>query len=408
MTYKCEIKYARSSIVGKKDKSLRELKESLGQDLSAEERAYLSSVESNLKNQIDYDKPEEVEAEIRRREREKLEKNYRPRAPLYGPRLNNKSGKDEGNDTDFRHQSYQQDPRYKAYYDRLRKDRADATKSQTYDDEVEAISMDDLEKRGYDKVTAPQKPAITAPPKLTIEPTPAPQVKIDENVTTQFGVARPDLNTPAARRQFEFASGAILRLDDGSIAIFKEPVSGKDYALLYFLQPDTTVVARGVFLQEYEVQRIGHLPEILMAEVIGTGRWDRDAVIYHLEKFDFAKCVRQVALHQEGRVPSSSRTERSSGDSSVDVRQSSAEDTNPPTVKNMLQRGRVLRINVGGKIWESVYWTKDEIGQIVAHDTNKEWALMHLDLSRFKDCIEYGDLLTGARLQEIERSLAKE
>jgi len=216
------------------------------------------------------------------------------------------------------------------------------------------------------------------------------------------------LNAPASsRRQFDFASGGILRLDDGSVAIFKEEVPDKDYALLYFLQPDTTVVPRGVFLQEYEVQRIGHLPEILMAEVIGTGRWDRDAVIYHLEKFEFAKYVRQVALHQEGRSRSSSRTDKPPGDSSVDVRQSSVEDTNPPAVKNMLERGRVLRINVGGKIWESVYWTKDEMGQIVAHDTNKEWALMHLDLSRFKDCIEYGDLLTGVRLQEIERSLAK-
>jgi hypothetical protein len=67
----------------------------------------------------------------------------------------------------------------------------------------------------------------------------------------------------------------------------------------------------------------------------------------------------------------------------------------------------MLKLNVGGRIWESVYWTSDEIGPIVAHDTNREWALMHLDLSRFGDAIEYGELLNATRLAEIGKSLSR-
>ena len=73
----------------------------------------------------------------------------------------------------------------------------------------------------------------------------------------------------------------------------------------------------------------------------------------------------------------------------------------------MLERGRQLRINVGGRMWESIYWTSDEIGPIVAHNTNREWALMHLDLARFKDAIEYGDVLPEADLRAIAESVAR-
>ena len=57
-------------------------------------------------------------------------------------------------------------------------------------------------------------------------------------------------------------------------------------------------------------------------------------------------------------------------------------------------------------MWESVYWTTDEIGPIVAHNTNRDWSLMHLSLARFKDSLEYGELLAPEKLSEIEQSLA--
>jgi hypothetical protein len=78
----------------------------------------------------------------------------------------------------------------------------------------------------------------------------------------------------------------------------------------------------------------------------------------------------------------------------------------PAVPRDPLERGRVIKINVGGRMWESVYWTSDEIGPIVAHDTNRQWALMHLDLSRFRDAIEYGEVLNARRLDEIGKSLA--
>jgi hypothetical protein len=59
-------------------------------------------------------------------------------------------------------------------------------------------------------------------------------------------------------------------------------------------------------------------------------------------------------------------------------------------------------------VWEAVYWTSDELGPILAHDTNREWSLIHMDLSRFKDAIEYGELLSEEELEEIEQSLARQ
>lgn len=376
--------------VAKPRKDIENLKASLGDSMSPEERAYLEKLESSLKGQVDYDDPEQVEAEIRRRERERIAKNFKPRAPLYN--------KAEGGETQELKpkrddkKSYQNDPRYREYYERLRKSRGDGGQ----DDNDQPMTMDDLDARGYDAVV--KKPSRAAAPKNPIT-----------EVTT---VVNPGRSTPKAKAAFDFAAGSIVRLDDGSVAIYKDAVSGKDYALLYFLEPDGTVAPRGIFLQQYDAQHIGHLPEPLFAQMRDAGTWDRDAVIFHLERYEFASYVRQVAAHQEGRTPGNTahRTSPSADarhtPTPVDV-QVEEESKEPAKPKDMLERGRVLRINVGGKVWESVYWTRDEMGPIVAHDTHKEWSLMHLDLGRFRDSVEYGELLTGNQLQEIENSLAK-
>lgn len=374
--------------VARPRKNIENLKASLGDSMSPEERAYLEKLESGLKGQVDYDDPEQVESEIRRRERERIAKNFKPRAPLYN--------KAEGGETQELKpkrddkKSYQNDPRYREYYDRLRKTRQ-ATPSA---DDNQPMTMDDLEEHGYDAVI--KKPA-TVPKRPITE------------VTT---VVNPGRSSPKPKSSFDFAPGSILRLDDGSVAIYKDAVSGKDYALLYFLEPDGTIAPRGIFLQQYDAQHIGHLPEPLFAQMRDTGTWDRDAVIFHLERYEFASFVRQVAAHQEGRTPANS-SQRPVATPEVrhtplpaDV-QVAEEPKEPAKPKDMLERGRVLRINVGGKVWESVYWTRDEMGSIVAHDTHKEWSLMHLDLGRFRDSIEYGELLSGSELQEIENSLAK-
>lgn len=397
--------------MSKPKKDLEKLKENLGENLSPEEQAYLEKLESELKGRIDYDDPEQVEAEIRRRERERIEKSFKPKNPLYGgssDRANSmKTSKSAKNDTEQR-TSYQEDPRYREYYDRLRQSRAgQGTPAGT--DDVEAISMDELEKRGY--------PA--APPRGSSTPRPAsaPPRMVNTHATTGLHSARAPLN-PAPRPKYsDVAPGSIMRLDDGSIAIYKDAVSGKDYALFYFLEPDGTVAPRGIFLQQYDAIRIGHLPEPLFAEMRNAGRWERDAIIFHLERYDFATYVHKVAAHQEGRTPQKTapapRVTSESTETLSDITPAAMDEPEAQpereveAPREMLERGRLFRISFGGKAWEAVFWGKDEIGQVVAHDTNREWQLMHLDLDRFKDSLELGELLTGDRLREIEQSLLR-
>ncbi|MGI8906663.1 MAG: hypothetical protein ACR2IE_09260 [Candidatus Sumerlaeaceae bacterium] len=384
--------------MAKPKKQLDDLKSALGDQMTPAERAYLEKLESGLKAQPNYDDPEEVEAEIRRRERERIAKNFKPRAPLYRPA--------EGRETqDLKprrddKQSYQDDPRYREYYERLRKTR-EASGDAGADDDLQPMTMDELEKRGYDAVASSKGPKGRRP--IT-------------QVTTNIQPGR-TAPGPPSKSSADYVSGTILRLDDGSVAIYKDAVSGKDYALLYFLEPDGTVAPRGIFLQQYDSQHIGHLPEPLFAQMRESGSWDRDAVIFHLERYEFASVVRQVASHQEGRMPG--RTSGAAISEAHPSEPSLAAETadtpadievapEPAKPRDMLERGRVLRINVGGKVWESVYWASDEMGPIVAHDTHKEWSLMHLDLGRFKDSVEYGELMTGNQLQEIETSLLRQ
>ena len=221
----------------------------------------------------------------------------------------------------------------------------------------------------------------------------------------------------------DVAPGAIVQFDDNSIAIFKDAVSGKDYALFYFLEPDMTLAPRGIFLEQYEMTVIGTLPASTMTEMTTARQWDRDQIVFHLTKFEHAQAIRQLLLGNAGNGPSAaaggppqakalqphpSPAAQASVPSSTPTAAPS-QQTNFQTgdAADMLERGRQLRINVGGRMWESIYWTSDEIGPIVAHNTNREWALMHLDLARFKDAIEYGDVLSEADLRAIAESVAR-
>jgi hypothetical protein len=60
---------------------------------------------------------------------------------------------------------------------------------------------------------------------------------------------------------------------------------------------------------------------------------------------------------------------------------------------------------MGDRMWEAIHWGRDEQGALVAHRTSGEWALMHLDLGRFRDSLTYHEVLAPEIIQEIERSL---
>lgn len=327
--------------------------------------------------------------------------------------------------------SYQDDPRYKEFYDRLRR----ANPEPSYEEEPQPMSLDELEERGWDGVL--RAPAPHPEPSTQERIKKLEELKRVEQVR-QIESVRED--------EDEFVPGTLMLLDDGSVAIYKDAVSGKDYALFYFLEPDGTIAPRGIFVKQYDAQRIGQLPKELFESMLRTNSWDRDAVVFHLDRYEYANHIRKLMMRTpaggafttrprpvQRRAPAPvERPEPEAEPESEPAAEPQAptrptrlwrdeEEKRPPTQpepeyepepiapkKDTLERGRIIRINVGGRIWESVCWTQDEISPIVAHNTNGDWALMHLDLSRFRDSIEYGNMLPPENIAEIEHSLAKQ
>ncbi len=422
----------RPSPVGRRDE-LEELLRELGQDLPPDLLQHLEDLQKVADAGINFDDPQEVEQALRRLEYERIKREFHPRVPLYGIRVDGEGEMKPGKDPSptpppqeptgrGRKRSYQDDPRYRAFYERLRAQQQKETTK--YDEPPEFTPLEELEKTGWDGTPRPweQKPRAKSP-----MPPAAPSFP----TTPQKPQAAPE---PAGE---ELLPGTIMRLDDGSIAIYKDAVSGKDYALFYFLEPNGVLVPRGIFLDQYEYFRIGLLPPDLFEAMIRSRRWDRDAVIYYLDRFEYAGHVRAIAQARNMVVEGGSSAEPSYKvqaprpksvavtppappeapvDEPKEMQAPVTEEPPPPAVelppppkRDPLERGRVIRIVVApGKVWEAVYWTSDELGPIVAHDTNREWSLMHLDLSRFKDAIEYGELLSEEELDEIEQSLARQ
>lgn len=291
--------------------------------------------------------------------------------------------------------SYQNDPRYREFYDRLKRQQpAQQDAPSDYDEDPQPMSLEELERSGWTGTV--QQPKLTPARPQPQRPT---------------SPVKPQRETPAVQQKApaagDMSAGVVFKFDDDSVAVYKDAVSGKDYALFYFLEPNGLLAPRGIFLEQYEKQRIGKLPDDVLEQMWQSNRWDRDAVIFHLDKFEYATVIRRL----ETRTPAENYTRPQQSQQPAPAPRVAAAPEGPPTPapveRDPLERGRVVRLNVAGKVWESVYWTKDEIGPIVAHDTNREWSLMHLDLSRFKDSIEYGELLDPEKLQEIEASLAR-
>ncbi len=362
--------------------------------LTPEEQAYLDRLERQVREEERRVAPG-AEQDDRLRELEEMRRKFRPKRGLYESRrhVRDATGQQGAPDPPPSNAgggakgSYQRDPRYKEFYDRLRREKE---RRSSYDEDLKPMTLDQLDQDAWNGNAAPPQPAPAAVP-----PPPA-------------RATRPESATPSTAPS-GLQPGTIVQFDDNSVAIFKDSVSGKDYALFYFLEPNLSLAPRGIFLEQYGMTTIGQVPAEMLAQMVQSRRWDRDAVIFHLARFEHAAAIRAVITGSAPPAPpdASLGAERESPSATARAYTVPAEPPSPATPRDPLERGRVIRINVGGREWESVFWTSDEIGPIVAHDTNREWALMHLDLSRFKDAIEYGEVLDQARLAEIADSLAR-
>lgn len=262
--------------------------------------------------------------------------------------------------------------------------------------------------------------------------TPLPPTRPSRPATSGFA---PTANSPAG-----FEPGAILMLDDGTLGVYKEHVPGKGYDVLYVLQPDGRMKAEGLALHAYQAQRLGTLPREFIVLILRNQRWDRDAIIYHLDSFQFCSLVPQIHTNgtREHHTPSPTRAPSQSRPATQQPPAAAVANEAPPpprpstasasthvgapahvpastspapaarsNEREQIARGRRVLIHFGpGKAWEAVYWGQDDQGAVVAHRTHNRWSLMHLDLTRFRDTMEVGEALDPEEVAEVERDLS--
>lgn len=197
----------------------------------------------------------------------------------------------------------------------------------------------------------------------------------------------PQLTSPKV-----FKSGDILILEDGSIAIYKQKITGKEYDLVYILNTENGKAApKGIYVSGYESEKIGSLPDEIFSKLQKTMVWNRDAIIYHLDKFIYCSRIPQIKYQP---VDTGEVTQVEEAPVTQKLKPSESK-------KELLQKGRKLLLMFGDKEWESYYWGTDELGTIVVHSTTGEWTAMHLDLKRFGDSIKYGELLPPNEIKRI-------
>ena len=71
----------------------------------------------------------------------------------------------------------------------------------------------------------------------------------------------------------------------------------------------------------------------------------------------------------------------------------------------LISREEFDDIRFGNNVWDAIYWGKDDQGHVVAHQTNNQWALMHLDLDRFGNGVQVDPNPDLALVEQIEKSL---
>lgn len=189
-----------------------------------------------------------------------------------------------------------------------------------------------------------------------------------------------------------FPTGTILRLEDQTICIYKDIRPDKDYEVVLMLLPDGSVKAQGIALETYDLKSIGHLPPEFVLSIQRKKQWTRDEIIYHLSSFDYCAFVPQI----QGPEPV-----RASQVIAKPTFNTAAEET-----EKMLIPGREITISFGpNQEWKAIYWGEDDLGTIIAHSTNNNWTLMHMDLTRFMESIKYGQIVDRTLMDHIHSSV---
>jgi len=214
---------------------------------------------------------------------------------------------------------------------------------------------------------------------------PAPVAEATPSQPSVDHAREPEADQESAKAKGLFPPGTLVVWNGNQLGIYKEHLKKKGYDLLYVVEKDGRLQPKGICLFAYEPQPVGCLSEGIFQWMEQTMRWDRNALAVHFSNPEDLKKISALREPVETKPP---EAEPKPPDGSPDDK--------------TLVRGRTFTITVGRHKWNGVYWGRDTIGTIVAHNTNRAWSLMHLDLERFGASVKFGAMLARKKLREIE------
>jgi hypothetical protein len=206
-------------------------------------------------------------------------------------------------------------------------------------------------------------------------------------------------------------NGTLLCLDDEELVIYRRPVSGQSYDMVYSLLADGSVKIEAVELAKHHVSVLGQMPSLEMKTLQTGMRWNRALVAPGcLNAADAGRIPEPDGATATAPSPQPPQKESRSAPAANQPPLETASRVEPPPGsegKTKIRRGQRLALKFGDKTWEAVYWGQDQKGTVVAHSTHKRWSLMHLDLSRFKETMILQGEPDPQLVDEIMQELAK-
>lgn len=188
--------------------------------------------------------------------------------------------------------------------------------------------------------------------------------------------------------------GTLLHLSTGQVVVHLGDGSDRPHQRVYLLEADGGVALKRISLFEsFEFRRIGMLHERDLHSLAETASWDRDLIVFHLD-----------ALDDRALLPGSpSRGPRTASRGPASESQAGRREEG-----EALRRGQRFEIEFKpGRAWEAVYWGRDNQGTVVAHRTEGEWKLMHMELDRYRQSLRPGAALEPREQEEIVEALRK-
>ena len=207
------------------------------------------------------------------------------------------------------------------------------------------------------------------------------EIKAEPQAQPASGRARLKRPEPAGGGKGRFPKGSVLCLDEEELVIYRRPIEGKSFDMVYSLMADGEVKIEAVDLNNHEIIEIGLLAPDDLDKLQHEMVWTHGLIAPHCH--DPAD-IERIPNPGESKVTNATPKAATPNHAAKPVPSSSA----PQSSSKGIHRGQRISIKFGDKAWQSIYWGKDKKGTVVAHKTNGHWTLMHLDLNQYKESLE--------------------